>query len=379
MSLDVDSAVFYFLKRGLIETEAIVAGDLRFRSALRRNRNLRVESRRGACYLFKEPDPAEHGGDRTLATEAGFYSLSWREPAAAPVAAFLPRLYHHDADGPRLVLELFADARNLEQELAAHSSDGLPLDPWRSLGKALGTVHAVFRGDDLAEHPFVAGLHADAPWILTIHRPHPDLISRLHSAHLRTLRILQTEEPLAARLHALLPRWRVETLIHGDVKSDNFLVLPEDKDGPGVRLVDWELAQRGDPAWDVAAALQEVLVFWIRHMPQDVELEAGERVSRARYPLAVLQPAVRAFWHSYRQSAGLDPAAAGELLGRAVPFSAARLIQSAYEVASRFERLPAPSVLMLQVAANVLARPDHAAFHLYGLPVDPTGSRDASG
>ena len=43
-------------------------------------------------------------------------------------------------------------------------------------------------------------------------------------------------------------------------------------------------------------------------------------VASARYPLAVLHGAIRAFWHGYRTAAHLTVAAANALLARAVRF-----------------------------------------------------------
>jgi hypothetical protein len=68
--------------------------------------------------------------------------------------------------------------------------------------------------------------------------------------------------------------------------------------------------------------------------------------------------------------ADLDRVAAEDLLGRVVPFSAARLIQSAFEMLVGAERLAGPAVLLLQVAANLLAEPERGRLQLYGIPMD---------
>ncbi len=66
--------------------------------------------------------------------------------------------------------------------------------------------------------------------------------------------------PAWARLWtSLRGLWRQETLIHGDIKSDNILVgTPLDRhEAPEetVWIVDWEFVEIGDPAWDLASAL----------------------------------------------------------------------------------------------------------------------------
>ena len=47
--------------------------------------------------------------------------------------------------------------------------------------------------------------------------------------------------------------WRAETFIHNDVKWDNFLVYARagSRRLTQMKIIDWELANFGDPAWDV--------------------------------------------------------------------------------------------------------------------------------
>ncbi len=63
----------------------------------------------------------------------------------------------------------------------------------------------------------------------------------------------------------------------------------------------------------------------------------------------------------------VEPAAADGLLSRAVRLSAARLVQSAFEVAVHATEPRGPSVMLLQIAANLLAKPDEGQVHLYGI------------
>ena len=132
--------------------------------------------------------------------------------------------------------------------------------------------------------------------------------------------------------------------------------------------MDWELVQVGDPAWDLAGALHDFLLFWTSSMPLSASCTAEQRIAQARYPLASLQGAMRAMWHGYRAAAELASSEADDLLLRAVAFSAVRLIQSAYEIMHESESLSAQSVILLQVGANLLADPELGQIHLYGIP-----------
>jgi hypothetical protein len=333
-------------------------------SAARRNRNLQVRVRGGQGCLVKQPDDPTAGGHHTLRSEAAFYAFCAQEPAAAGMAAVIPRLLFCDPDQAVLAVELFDAAMPLWHHFWTHDDGPFPVGIASALGRALATVHRLFRLPGLGEDPRLSWLGRQSPWVMRVHKPSPELLATLSPANYRTLLILQTQERLSERLDRLWKQWRVETVIHNDVKSDNALALPSGE----VRLVDWEMVQLGDPAWDLAGALQDLLIFWVSSMPAGGGLTHEEMIAEGRYPLATVQGAMRALWAGYRAGAGLGPAEAGDLLSRSVVFSGARLIQSAYEMAYGASVLPATSVLLLQISANLLADPGLAQVQLYGIP-----------
>jgi hypothetical protein len=212
---------------------------------------------------------------------------------------------------------------------------------------------------------------------LRIHRPLVRSLERLSPANIEVLKTLQSDGRLRGCLEGLGGLWRPETVVHCDVGFDNVLVLPPpggpgaDQLPAGVRVVDWELVCLGDPAWDVAGAIQGFLLLWAHSMPVSSSLSAEEMTAGALYPLAGMRGAIRATWHGYRAAAGLAADEAAALLRRAVPYSAARLVQTVFESSYESDRLSARSVILLQLAANILDDPGSAQVHLYGLSSGP--------
>ncbi len=192
------------------------------------------------------------------------------------------------------------------------------------------------------------------------------------------LRLLQEHSEIGRELESAAASWRRETLIHGDLRGGNILVRGMKSPRPAVFLVDWELVRRGDRAWDLGGVLADTLSFWVAGMSHRADRTPAQRDRSALYPLASIQPALRAFWRAYLAASGLAPDAES-LRGRAVPYAAARLIQFAWEYGGRLDDLSPRVVLLIQLAANILARPEKAQTDLFGLAKTTGGKRARSG
>jgi hypothetical protein len=370
--LDVDSATDFLLEQKLIDRAALLDGDLIVSSTARRNRNLRVEGAAGIGYLIKQPDDFSHGSRETLRREAAFYAFCLSEPAVEPVTRLLPLLRYYDPRQPLLALELLGDARLLHAQLADEADWHSPLEVTKAVGMALALVHRTFRHPSLAADPRLGPLGQGFPWAMTIHKPSPEILSTLSAANYELLKILQSHAPLGDQLSALRQEWKVDTLIHNDIRSDNILIRSL-RDGIGpvtemVRFVDWELVQLGDPAWDVAGFLQDLVFFWINSIPFGTTTDTDVMISQARFPWSQIQGLLRSFWEGYTSTVSLPCTEASRLLLRAVRFSAARQIQTAYELAQTASHLPPQSVLLLQISANILNDAETAQAQFFGIP-----------
>jgi aminoglycoside phosphotransferase (APT) family kinase protein len=180
--------------------------------------------------------------------------------------------------------------------------------------------------------------------------------------------ILQKYPEFQQTLDLLRGRWQISSLIHGDIKWDNCLVhAPEESGEVQLKIVDWELADFGDPCWDVGAVFQAYLSCWIMSLPIQGDAPPAQLVQRAQYPLEAMQPALRSFWQAYGAARQLDDKQKGELLERCVQYGAARMIQTAYEYLAFAPQITASALYLLQASLNILTQPREAIQHLLGL------------
>jgi Ser/Thr protein kinase RdoA (MazF antagonist) len=357
----------YLIDQQLVSLGAIVEGDLEVIDAGRRNQNLKVVRRNGPSYLIKQPGEGERATLATLRAEAAFYDHCLRAPGVAEMHDILPGLHGCDSERGLLMIELM-EGDPLWSGSARIPTGALLAESAGPLGEAIGRVHRVFRDPASRAGEWISGLYGGPPWFFSAHRPTPEIFATLSQANLQVLKMLQQTAPITAGLDRLRAEWAPNTLIHNDLKGDNLLVS---KDGDGrtrVRIVDWEMVQLGDAACDVGAMFRDFLGYWLLSVPLSSDLTPEQMLEGCTWPLATLHPAARLFWQAYRASAELDGDTAGPFLLRSLRFAAARLAQSAYELSLTQQQPSNLSMVMLQLAANMLADPHEASVHLFGIP-----------
>jgi hypothetical protein len=353
--LTVDDIVPHLMGRGLLSAVDVVDRGIEATDLARRNLNLRVAFLDGSAgWIVKQPDPADAGTRATLHREASFYSSCATHPS---IKAYVPASVAFEPASSTLFLDLVKDAEPLRLRYAQPHIELGAIG--HAVGAALAAVHSSKVCSDRAD--WIMRLPSSFPWVLDLHRPTPAMLRLLSLPNMELIRILQRSPPICATLDSLRNEWSPTCLQHGDVKSENVLVS---RTPPWrIALIDWELVQRGDPAWDVAGLLQDVLLAWLRSMP----ITSGapdDYVARAALPLGVLRSFVAGFWDSY---SGVARPEAGPFLRRAIAFVGARLLQSAYEANNRAARLENHAVATIQLALNILADPVDACLSLFGL------------
>lgn len=365
MILSTANLAHYLIDRGLVPVSGVVDGDLVVVEVSRRNRNFKVLRSEGPGCFVKQAQDWQPYSVETLHREARCHRLAAEDPDFAALADLLPRLLHYDAPRCVLVTELLPEAETLAEYHARHGR--FPLEMAERLGVLLGTYHRRAGARARQAGPDAA-FPRTPPWILSVLDHNPSHLGPVSAGAARLLGILQRYPEFRAGLDAVRVEWRHDALIHGDMKWDNCLVLPgEGPAGGGIRVVDWELADFGDPCWDVGSLFQAYLSSWILSMQVPNDARPEQLLGAAQFPIERMQPAMGTFWRSYAATLGADAAAAEELLRRSMLYAAARMVQTAWEHTAQAPQVSTHVVCLLQLALNVLARPGDAVRHLLGI------------
>lgn len=356
---------YYLLGRGLVSAESLVDGDLMVVEVIRRNRNFKVLRRRAPGYFLKQVQTWDALSLSTLQCEAACYRLANSDADFSSLTPFLPRFYDYDPSRHVLILELLPEGENLSEY---HRRLGaFPSDVAAEIARTLAACHCE-AGKRNRDNPENTIFPKRVPWILTVDQLGSSALASISGANAELVGIVQRYPQFQQTLSKLRAEWSPASLIHGDIKWDNCILSAQDgKDGkPHLKLIDWELADFGDPGWDLGAVFQAYLSFWIFSMPAAPELPPALMVERAQYPLDSMQPAMREFWRAYAEFAKLTPQAARTLLRRSVQYGAARLIQTAYECMYFSAQATSNVLYLLQLSLNILVNPEDAIASLCG-------------
>jgi len=352
MTISLQEAPAYLVRRGLIAPRDIVDRRLVLTEIVRRNVSLRVETHGGPRLLLKQAIGPQ--GEFAVRNEAAVYRWLAR-PENAAVHHLLPRFVDLDAAENLLIIELLPEAEGLDAYQARRRR--MPPSFAADAGRGLAALHGLSLD---AGVPGLAHLAGEPAWALSIHRPALPLCQDATPASSELFQIVQRYPEIGEGLESLQAGWRADAFLHNDPKWDNWLLVREAaaRKRPQLKLADWEAAGAGDARWDVACVLAGFLETWVRSIPLTEGASIQHLAGLAAYPIERLHPAVTAFMVAYAALRGLTD---GPLwLAECVRFSAPRLLEIAYAESQRSEVLSGHALILVQLALNILRRPAQA-------------------
>ena len=201
------------------------------------------------------------------------------------------------------------------------------------------------------------------PWMFTFLQNAETTMPAMSDGTKQCVAAMRQQPEIVSGLAAMQAGWQQTCLIHGDIKWDNFLTTEE---GDTLKLIDWELADIGDPSWDVAGVLAAYLQTWIfAQSGVPVVAQGPAQLSSGR--LEDIWPALNSFWHQYAAGMHWTAEQAREQLVRAAYYSSGRLLLTAIEM-----HIGAPQMFpvlqgVLQQALQILKNPYGCVKEIFGI------------
>jgi Ser/Thr protein kinase RdoA (MazF antagonist) len=327
MFLTEANVLHYLCGRGFAGYDAVTGESYAVRNLSRRNRNFRVSAGR-AEFLVKQARQWNSAGRSTIEREAVLCRRAHTDSDFGPLRRLIPVPHSYDPEHSILIFEFLPDCGALFDSPHRFAP---------AVGRLLAATMAEFHCE-MTDAGIADWLPGKPPGALTMHQWDLDQLPECSAGQAELVRLVRRHAGFAEALDALESVWRPSALIHCDWKLENCLTSAE---GTSLHVVDWELAQWGDPLWDAATLAQSWWNFWVR----DPE----------RYSMEEIRPVVRAFLDGY-----------GAPAASVVAFAGARMLQSAWESLQKKESMEGEAVRLAQASMHILTRPEWARVQLLG-------------
>lgn len=366
MVITPQNVIHYLIGKGIESPEVIVDGDFISVDTSRRCRNVKVIRKEGLGYFFKQAKQPEPQLINSLQREATCYWLAEHEPSFAALKPLLPKYVYYDPAQVVLLVGLLPESENLTEYHYRTQSFPLPLA--EQLGRALGSYHKGI-SEQFLQHPRAAIFPKELPWILSFHQQQRNLMIGLSQGNHQLHELINRYPELPQKLSELQAGWAINGLVHGDMKWDNVVVYAseENPEGEALKVIDWELADLGDTAWDTGAIFQSYLSFWVVNMQIGSGAIGPQVVIETPFALEKMQPAINGFWAAYADTMQLQGEAREQMLERCMKYAAVRMIQTTYEHLANATQMAPHTINLMQLSMNILNQPKDAIRQLLGL------------
>jgi Phosphotransferase enzyme family len=322
-----------------------------------------------------------------LGQTEGEFSLAWQmqqlinrfPDLGTKIGAFLPELLYFDPANSILIVRYLADYIDLYQYYT--NEHKFPVEVARSIGKLLATIHSQtfqqpehqkFWDDAKAQQANnrsqLASSHSAIDLIDRLTHVTPHVFQVTPPECLQFFRLYQRFPNLSVAIVDLGKSITPSCLVHHDLKLNN-LLIDLDWERPSstvIRLIDWERANWGDPAFDLGCLLASYLEIWLDGLPIGNNLSINESLQLATTPLELLQPSLFALVQVYLGEFPAITRTRPDYLDRVIQFAGLALIENIEGKIYAERNFDNRGIVILQVAKQLICTPQAAMNTLFG-------------
>ena len=370
VALTLDGLVPYLVERRLVSTKGVLDPRFEVRDYSRRNRNFKVVLPDRSGLLVKQAGNLTDARFReSLNAEAALLETVWTDDALQDLRWFAPRFEDYDASRLVLSTELIHPATSITKYHFNRGAIEFPEDAAVGCARVLAAFHRA--GADAAQKGLLDFLPRSPPFVWDFFERAQGRSDRDPTGVLSGL--VQDRAPFWKRIPDLKAQWaRHAGLVHRDVRWDNFLLTHGS--GPrgslNLRLIDWEMASVGDPAWDVASYLGEYPRFWLSLLAARRDEDLDDLAAIQSFDPSLGHASARTFVEAYLRSARLKSAPGKALLARAAEYLPFVLVLQAAEMMQNQDRFPPQSRMAFELATQCAASTPAFMRSWFGTEVD---------
>jgi hypothetical protein len=336
-----------------------------------KNFNLLVTLPNGHKYLVKQERYDSDG------KTAGEFLNEWRIqeflqqfPELENFRALLPVVLHFDSENSIMVSQYLDDYRDLADFYAKENV--FPSAIASSIGTIIATIHrSTYNRQEYREFFYNTNtLPINRVKYLTskLERVEPEIFGMVPPDVLKFISLYQRYDSLGQAMAELSTAFKPCCLTHNDLKVNNILLHVDSHKSSDsiVRLIDWERANWGDPAFDLGILITTYLVIWLNSLVISNSLTIEESLRLATIPLEKIQPSIAALTCTYFDNFPEILEHRPDFLLRVVQFTGFGLIQQVLAMMQNQASLGNTGIGILQVAKSLLCRPEQSMQTIFG-------------
>jgi tRNA A-37 threonylcarbamoyl transferase component Bud32 len=296
----------------------------------------------------------------TIRKEATCYWLATNDSEYSTLLQFLPRFFDYDYHNHVLVLEYVKNSQDLKSFFIVRRS--LPSEIARQQAELLASFHKETTqsvGAAGSRDLFPASI--PAPFHI-FGRDLTNIIPR-NDVEDQVLKLVKQEDGICDLVQTLTDEWVVTSLIHGDTKPNNFLINRDFSvsEKNRLRLIDWELADFGDPLWDAAGVINGYLLLWFLSDSPQHDVHDTTPTQSQEFDLYQIQASITSFWNTYTQLMAFGEAAQRQALSKVAKFCAVQLLHRCYAIAwQNPQYFPLEAQRIIKLSGRMLSEPENA-------------------
>lgn len=287
------------------------------------------------------------------------------------ISIFLPKLLYFDASNSILVVNYLTDYCDLYIYYTREYNFSVAIAT--AIGQLLATIHShTFQraeyADFFEDRSYPGTSYSASNIIHRFDRITPQVFRMVPQECLQFFKLYQRFPSLSAAIFDLGESIAPSCLVHNDLKINNILLdLSWDRPGSTViRLIDWERANWGDPAFDLGCILGSYLEIWLAGLVISDTLSISESLQLATTPLELIQPSLSILVKTYLAGFPAIITTRPDFLDRVIQFTGLSLVKRVNITIEKDRVFGDRGIIMLQVGKQLLCNPQAGISTLFG-------------